>query len=1110
MALRDHFAAQPTCAGTEIDHVIGTQDGVFVVFDHQQGVALVAQLHERVEQHLVVARMQADGRLIQHVTHAAQVRAQLRSQPDALRLAAGQRRCSAIQRQIAEADFTQEMQPAVQFADHVTRNVGISSSQRPRADRRRQRAHGLRRKLRDRLAEQLHMARHRIQPFAVAGRAGFRFLLLPLVPGRLFTGLFGVETGQLQTGAHAFRTPAVLRIEREQPRVEFRETGAAARAGALGRIHLDRRRRRVRLAEPVQRREQVQHTLAVFERLAHGVAQRLFVALADHEIADRQFDRVFLEAVQPRPGRGRQELAVHPQMRMAVRLRPARQFGVVALATDHQRCQQADVLAAPLAQDARHHRVLGLRRDRAAAVGAVLHAQLHVHEAQEVVDLGLRRHRALAATAAGALRDRHGRRNAEHAVDIRLAFRLHELARVGIQRFEIAALAFAEHDVERQRGLARAGHAGHHGETVARNVDLDVLQVVLARAVHHDAVGGAGAQAGSVIVACRLFPHPDPLPLMREREQTLARLPAVLPLPDHGERAGVRGKGVGDAVFGERPPGVRGGAGDDLRRRAFEYQLTAVLAGFRAEVDQPVGGGDHVQIVFDHQHRMTGVQQFREGAEQSRDVIEVQAGGRFVEQEQLAAGGLVLLCRGGLGEEAGQLQPLRLAAGQRRHRLAQRHVVEADIDQRLQAGHRAVRVATESGFKVGEVAQPVQRIAYRHRQQVGNAAAVERDFAHFGAVARAVAVRAAQIHVGQKLHFDVFEAGAAAGRTAPLAGVERKGAGGVAALLGLGLKREQFAHRVERTDVRDGIRPRALADGGLVHHHHVGDLSDPFQRVVLARAFGRPAEVLQQRRIQHILDQRRLARTGYAGHGDQMAERDRDVDPLQVVRPGADQPERRAGGLHRPPGGERGIDRATPGKVVGGQRVGRRDAGRRAVEHDLAAARTGARADVQQAVGVAHDLRIMLDHDQRVAGILEAPHHADHAFHVARVQTDRRLVEHEQRIHQRGAERRREVDALHLAAGQRARLAVEIQVAEADGAQIAEPGADFSQQLFGRGIERWRQPERIHHRAQPGGRKLHDVMDGACLVFEPGLIPSLALTPALSRGERGTFGMFRR
>ena len=74
----------------------------------------------------------------------------------------------------------------------------------------------------------------------------------------------------------------------------------------------------------------------------------------------------------------------------------------------------------------------------------------------------------------------------------------------------------------------------------------------------------------------------------------------------------------------------------------------------------------------------------------------------------------------------------------------------------------------------------------------------------------------------------------------------------------------------------------------------------------------------------------------------------------------------------------------------------------------------------------------------------------DHAAHVARVQADRGLVEHEQRVDERGAERGGEVDALHLAARERARLAVERQVAEADVAEVAQPRADLAEQQVGR------------------------------------------------------------
>jgi len=68
------------------------------------GVAEVAQALERGEQTVVVALVQADARLVQNVKHADEPRANLRGQPDALRLAAAQCAALAVEREIAQAD----------------------------------------------------------------------------------------------------------------------------------------------------------------------------------------------------------------------------------------------------------------------------------------------------------------------------------------------------------------------------------------------------------------------------------------------------------------------------------------------------------------------------------------------------------------------------------------------------------------------------------------------------------------------------------------------------------------------------------------------------------------------------------------------------------------------------------------------------------------------------------------------------------------------------------------------------------------------------------------------------------------------------------------------
>ena len=132
---------------------------------------------------------------------------------------------------------------------------------------------------------------------------------------------------------------------------------------------------------------------------------------------------------------------------------------------------------------------------RASAGGAVLHAELHVEQPQEMIDLGERRHGALAAAAAGALLDGDRRRNAEDRVHVGTRGGLDELPRIGVQRLQVAALSLGEQDVEGQGALAAAGHAGDDGESVAAEIDVDVLEVVLARAADLDGVAATPAPA---------------------------------------------------------------------------------------------------------------------------------------------------------------------------------------------------------------------------------------------------------------------------------------------------------------------------------------------------------------------------------------------------------------------------------------------------------------------------------------------------------------------------------------------------------------------------------------------------------------------------------------
>src|ERR1700748_3111114 len=94
----------------------------------------------------------------------------------------------------------------------------------------------------------------------------------------------------------------------------------------------------------------------------------------------------------------------------------------------------------------------------------------------------------------------------------------------------------------------------------------------------------------------------------------------------------------------------------DLLGRAFGYHLAAGGAAFGADVDDPVGGFDDVEIVLDDDHGVAAVDEFVQHFEELVDVGEVQPSGGFVEDIERAAGGA-------FGELGGEFDALGFAAG---------------------------------------------------------------------------------------------------------------------------------------------------------------------------------------------------------------------------------------------------------------------------------------------------------------------------------------------------------------------------------------------------------------------------------------------------------------
>src|SRR5262249_16429386 len=104
--------------------MIGGADGVFIVFYDDDSVAEVAQLPQGREQPGVIALVQSDAGLVQHIEHPDQSRADLGCQPDSLRFSARQGARAASEGEVLEPDVSQEMQPVEDFLEYRSRNLG--------------------------------------------------------------------------------------------------------------------------------------------------------------------------------------------------------------------------------------------------------------------------------------------------------------------------------------------------------------------------------------------------------------------------------------------------------------------------------------------------------------------------------------------------------------------------------------------------------------------------------------------------------------------------------------------------------------------------------------------------------------------------------------------------------------------------------------------------------------------------------------------------------------------------------------------------------------------------------------------------------------------------
>ena len=221
-------------------------------------------------------------------------------------------------------------------------------------------------------------------------------------------------------------------------------------------------------------------TLGEAQRGLERVGEPALDAGAADEPVDDHLDGVVLVPGESAAAAEIDDLAVDPGPRVALLRQLLEHPVVLALAAaDHGR-EHLEPGAFGQLEDAVDDLLRRLARDHPSALGAVRHADARVEQPEVVVDLGDGADGGSRVARRRLLVDRDRRRQALDEVDVGLVHLPEELARVRRQRFDIAALSLRIDRVECQRRLPRTREPGEDDQLVARQLEIDVAQVVLA------------------------------------------------------------------------------------------------------------------------------------------------------------------------------------------------------------------------------------------------------------------------------------------------------------------------------------------------------------------------------------------------------------------------------------------------------------------------------------------------------------------------------------------------------------------------------------------------------------------------------------------------------
>ena len=219
----------------------------------------------------------------------------------------------------------------------------------------------------------------------------------------------------------------------------------------------------------------------MLEGLSHALFQALLVLALYAELVDDHFDVVIFVAVEAHTVFHGSEFAIDAHIEESLFANALKEFLVVAFALFDQGRKEIDLAVGIVGQDTLEDLLLGVLHHFLPADVGVGIARTGIKQAEEVVDFGDGADRGARIFIGGLLLNADDGRKSGDFINVGAFEIVEEVARIGRKGFDVAALSFGIKGVESQRRLSTAAQTSDHRHGVAREGDIDVLQVVNAR-----------------------------------------------------------------------------------------------------------------------------------------------------------------------------------------------------------------------------------------------------------------------------------------------------------------------------------------------------------------------------------------------------------------------------------------------------------------------------------------------------------------------------------------------------------------------------------------------------------------------------------------------------